>query len=381
MGREIRQALAPEIRERLEVVLRHEREEFFAHRLHAFVAGLHHAGADLHRIRAEQDELGGVAAALDPAEAREAAVGKLAADELGNLHHHAERDRFHRARRVAAGRRVALDRRLGAKGVEIHAHHAADRIDRADTGRAAAQRGARRILDVRDVGRHLCPEGFFRGAFHPAADFFEDLGVLAHRGAHLAFGQAVRAGEVELESVDAGVLAALDDLDPGFLAILLHDRRNEDAVGVEVLALLELVDPEVKRPVADQLDVFPADDLAAGGVELGVARGNVDDLGGVEADGLRDDGAPALAERAADDAEVGAGRAGADDERIRELEAVDGGGERGHGGGGAGGAEQEPCERETAERGKGAGAGGRTNCRIEGGAAAATFQAANGRAL
>ena len=87
------------------------------------------------------------------------------------------------------------------------------------------------------LGVIFAQTGIFGDAHHPAADFFEDLGILAHRRAHLALGQAVRAGEVQLEGIDAGVLAALDDLDPGVLVVLLHDRGDEDAVGVRVLAL------------------------------------------------------------------------------------------------------------------------------------------------
>ena len=53
-------------------------------------------------------------------------------------------------------------------------------------------------------------------------------------------------------------------------------------------------------------------------------------LRGVEADGLGDDRAPAFVERLADDVDVRARRAGADDERIGQLQTVDGGGECGH---------------------------------------------------
>ena len=71
----------------------------------------------------------------------------------------------------------------------------------------------------------------------------------------------MRAGEVQLEPIDAGRLHALDDLDPRVLVVLLHDRGDDDAVGVLVLELLELVDPDLERPIGDQLDVLPAEDL------------------------------------------------------------------------------------------------------------------------
>src|SRR5205807_8206507 len=125
----------------------------------------------------------------------------------------------------------------------------------------------------------------------------QNLRVLAHRRAHAPLRQAVRAGEIALEGIHADRLAALDNLDPGVLAVLLHDRGNQHAVGILVLDLLELVDPGGERAVANQLDVLPADDLVRpGSAQAAVARLHVDDLGGVEADRLADDRAPTLVE-------------------------------------------------------------------------------------
>src|ERR1035437_10000529 len=186
---EVVEALALEIGERLELVLGHEREELVAHRLHALVARLHDAGADLHGVGAEQDELRGVLAGLDPAEAGERAAGELLPDELGDFHHHAERDGLDGLRGITAGGGVALDGRLGAEGVEVDAADAADGVDGAEAIGPGAEGGAGGVLDVGDVGRHLRPEGYLGGGFHPAADFREDLRALAHGGAHLALGQ------------------------------------------------------------------------------------------------------------------------------------------------------------------------------------------------
>src|SRR5262249_21752358 len=158
------------------------------------------------------------------------------------------------------------------------------------------------------------PHRHLRRAHHPADHFREDLRVLAHRRAHAPLGQAVGAGEVALERVHAGRLAALDDLDPGVLAVLLHDRGDQNAVGVSVFELLDLVDPGGEGAVADQLDVLPADDfLRFGGAQPPVARLHVDDLGGVEADGFTYDRAPAFVERLADDVGVGPRRPRGDD--------------------------------------------------------------------
>lgn len=118
------------------------------------------------------------------------------------------------------------------------------------------------------------------------------------------------AGKIALEGIDAGGLAAVDDFDPGVLAVLLHDRGDEDAVGIFVFDLFELIEPGIEGAVADELDVFPADDFVRiGRSQAAVAGLNVDDLGGVEADCFADDGAPAFIEGLADDVGIRAGRA------------------------------------------------------------------------
>ncbi len=121
--------------------------------------------------------------------------------------------------------------------------------------------------------------GFLAAAITQPHDFFEDLRIFAHGRAHLSFGQTVRAGEIQFKGIHARVLAALDDFDPGVAVILLHDRRDQHAVGKLVFAFLEFLEPDLERPIADQLDVFPADDLfPVGCKKLGVARRDIDHL-------------------------------------------------------------------------------------------------------
>ena len=130
----------------------------------------------------------------------------------------------------------------------------------------------------------------------------------------------------------AGVLAAFDDFVPGVFVVFLHDRGDENALGILVLHLLEFIDPGFEAAIGDELDVFPAVDFARlAAAQTGVARLNVDDFAGVEADRFADDGAPAFFERFADDIGVRARRAGADDEGIGKFQAVDGGFESCHG--------------------------------------------------
>ena len=64
-------AVAAKILQRLKLVLFHEGEQSLAERLNQLMTELHHAGADLNRVCSEQDELSGVAAGLDPTDARE----------------------------------------------------------------------------------------------------------------------------------------------------------------------------------------------------------------------------------------------------------------------------------------------------------------------
>ena len=72
--------------------------------------------------------------------------------------------------------------------------------------------------------------GFFAAAMTQPQTSCDDLGILAHRRAHFAFGQSVRAGKVQLKRIDPGILATLDDLAPGIAVVFFHDRRDEHAV-------------------------------------------------------------------------------------------------------------------------------------------------------
>jgi hypothetical protein len=59
----------------------------------------------------------------------------------------------------------------------------------------------------------------------------------------------------------ARILAALDDFVPCVTVVFLHDRGNQDAVGVLVLYFLEFVDPDFEAAVGNQLDILPAVNL------------------------------------------------------------------------------------------------------------------------
>jgi hypothetical protein len=77
----------------------------------------------------------------------------------------------------------------------------------------------------------------------------------------------VRAGEIQLEGVDPRRLQRSTISTQASFRYSSMIEAIRTPVGMGVLALLELVEPDREGPVADELDVLPADDL------LAVARG------------------------------------------------------------------------------------------------------------
>jgi hypothetical protein len=74
----------------------------------------------------------------------------------------------------------------------------------------------------------------------------------------------VGAGEVQLEGVDAAGCRALRQLLPAGLVVGLHERGDEDLVGVLLLEEPEVRLPILEGPVADELDVLePMTSLSA----------------------------------------------------------------------------------------------------------------------
>mmetsp|Transcript_42699 Transcript_42699/g.107991 ORF Transcript_42699/g.107991 Transcript_42699/m.107991 type:complete len:437 (+) Transcript_42699:397-1707(+) len=321
--RHVRQRQAPELLHAVEAVLHHKALQLRAQSLHQRVAVHHDAGADLHGVGAKEDELGGVGAVLHAADAGERALRVLRLEHLGDGHHARQRNWLDRLARVAARRGVALHRRHWPQSLEIDAHHALDGVDGGDAVAAVGHRGARGGGDVGHVGRHLGPHRDGGSLVDPAANLAEQLAVLPHGHAHLALRHPVWAGEVDLKGIHAHLFAPANELLPCALVVLLHDGGNEHSVGVLLLEALELVQHDLQRAVADELDVLPAEHLVVGALELGVARRDVDDLGRVQADRLGNHAAPALVERLLHYDVVRTGRAAADDEGVGHFQAVD----------------------------------------------------------
>src|SRR5688500_19574037 len=76
--------------------------------------------------------------------------------------------------------------------------------------------------------------------------------MFAHLRTHLPFGHAMRAREVELETVDASLLDHARQFLPAALLILLHDRCDQDVVRILFLDLTKLFEPHVDWPIRDR---------------------------------------------------------------------------------------------------------------------------------
>src|SRR5512146_1676322 len=100
---------------------------------------------------------------------------------------------------------------------------------------------------------------------------------LADRGAHPALAHPVRTAEVQLDAVGAGVVHLRDDVVPGLGLRLDHERDDDSLVRIALLHLGDLAEVDVRRSVADELDVREPDDPPAVDGERAEPRGDVPD--------------------------------------------------------------------------------------------------------
>ena len=174
-----------------------------------------------------------------------------------------------------------------------------------------------RLEDVAGVRRELDEDGRLRELLRPARDLLEQLRLLADRRAHAALAHAVRAAEVQLEAVDAGVLAPLDEDLPVVLR-LGHQRRDDDVLRVALLDLADLAEVHLERAIGDELDVVEPHQLAAVVVDAAEAARDVHDR---VAERLPHGAAPAGVEGAHDLLAAVRGRRRGEPERVRALDA------------------------------------------------------------
>src|SRR3990172_276973 len=111
----------------------------------------------------------------------------------------------------------------------------------------------------------------------PFRDHLHVLGHLADRGAHAALAHPVGAAEVELDAVRAAVVDPADEVVPGLGLRLDHERHDDGLVRVAPLDVGDLGEVDLRRAIADELDVRQPDDPTAVDVERAEPRGPVRD--------------------------------------------------------------------------------------------------------
>jgi len=206
---------------------------------------------------------------------------------------------------------------LRLEGRQVDAHDRVDRIDQRQRIGAPFDGRARDVRDIGDVGREL-HDHRNRGDFlHPFDDLAGVIGHLTHRAAHAALAHPVRAAEVQLDPVGAGVFRLLHHLVPRFPLRFDHQRRDHGMLRVVTLDLGDFLEVFGDRPVADELDVVEAHHPVLPEVHGTVAREDIDDR---LADGLPDRAAPALVECFGDLAVGVRGGPGRQPEWIRGLD-------------------------------------------------------------
>ena len=164
----------------------------------------HRRGADLHRAAAEQHVVERVREGADAADAGERLVGK----RLGQLRHLGERLRQDRRTAKAAARHQAVDVHLEVERLRIDQRQRRERVRRHDRIGAAVKRRAGLFGDLGGRRRQLRPHRDLRHFLHDLGDDRHLRLILAEVRAHV-LAIHVRARQVQLERIGAGVLAGL----------------------------------------------------------------------------------------------------------------------------------------------------------------------------
>src|SRR5688572_10312489 len=138
---------------------------------------------------------------------------------------------------VAAVRGASADIGARGQGIEIDAGDGVDGIDGGETIGASTFRSAGDGADVSNVGGEFDQHRRACDFLHPFGDHAGVLRHLPDGGAHAALAHAVRASEVELESIGAGIFRTADNVVPR-LALGIHHQGGN--YGVVRVALLDL---------------------------------------------------------------------------------------------------------------------------------------------
>ena len=236
----------------------------------------HHRSADLQVAGPEREKVDSVAPVGDTADARDGQIRGLCV--AGDFSHHVQCDRLHGWSAVAAMGTHPVRRWIHRQAVVIDPHDRVDGVYQRDSIGTAILRGLRRWQYVRDVGCQLDDHRDTGDFLAPFRRHLDVLGHLADRGSHAALGHAVRAAEIELEGIGAGILDHRHVFRPGLLGHRQHNGNDERTVRPVALDLADFVEVRLERPVGYQLDIVEADDASVVAMYRRVPRAaDVDD--------------------------------------------------------------------------------------------------------
>src|SRR5882724_799108 len=241
------------------------------------------------------------------------------------LAHHAKCNRFYRLRRIATGDCEAFYGRHGAQRVQVNTDYRQDCVDCGNSNGPTANGCERGLFDVGNVWSHFRPNRNPGNFSYPASDLFSQIRMFSHFGTHPALGHTVRAGKVELESVDTGVLDQFRQFLPTLFTVLLHYRSNQNVIGILLLNLAKLLKPHFDGPIRNQFDILESDDFTGRRrSQLAVSRYDIYDFGRFETHRFCDCSTPTGLVRFRDDASVCTRGARAQYEWIGEFHSVHG---------------------------------------------------------
>ena len=174
---------------------------------------------------------------------------------------------------------------------------------------------------VGNVGRQLGDHRHARILLAPADHHFDIFRHLTDRRTHAPLAHSMRAAEIELDAVGAGVFDHRQDRLPALLLARHHQRYDQRVVRPVALDLLDFLQVELQVPVGNQLDIVEAEQPAVRTPDGAVTRAvDVDDRRAFLAQRLPHHAAPARPEGANDVVGLVGRRRGGQPERIRRLD-------------------------------------------------------------
>ena len=179
------------------------------------------------------------------------------------------------------------------------------------------------LVDLGDVGRHLGDDRYLDIMLHVGRVEQHQLRVLSHVAAH-ASQLHLRAGEIQLHRVDAGLFSHFRQRDPLRLGVA-HDGGHDDFVGIVLFQPQQNVEVHLHGILAQLLHVAEAEEIGAARLVDGIeARRHLADV--LHADGLVEHACPSCFEGTRHHLVVGAdGRRGEEEGILaRDAAEVDG---------------------------------------------------------